>query len=560
MNFFWARLTRPVSFLILAAFGHVSSISRVIPVSLHTGDLFVLFLGCIDEVLVDYADIKLAEADPDRGIPTSPPDTMTPYTKLLHVAWLLAYLCSLGSAIQIFVGTSTLGGARDTCEDIQEFSCINDTCDPYAGTDHNGRCRNGGNRDGTCPAATLCNEPGKDQCIENTISADGLHRMPTAKAKHFYCAAVTEFDKPAVMYEKQDCTGKACFIPGNGQYVPWSRGAQANCIVINPTVPANVPPCLAAGQNGLYPPQGGFPSDKTESVGGDYGLPAAFDNSLVCRPKYETFPPPISRDGYDPLAGDIKDQYISGITSTGGLDVSELDTRSWRGRIQPRVDGIVRTQALRDAYPYRATFLAVTNQVWWLMAANGGLLSWTASFTGDQATELGLNVDHVVELNQIVQFISQSWSQDLGIGQNAWITVQDFIRAAGRAARPAPDGDTSCAIFDEFAQYIGGLGNLRGVASRINTLKGLAFAAVLPDANVPNWRGGGILDGIEARAVATYLQQTSDQARIAAAAIGGAMDVIAGSTAQQAFANAFTKWVVGQWANAYFQMDGAAGP
>ncbi|KAI4232128.1 MAG: hypothetical protein LQ352_008355 [Teloschistes flavicans] len=261
--------------------------------------------------------------------------------------------------------------------------------------------------------------------------------MPTVgTAKHFYCVNVLEFDQPAVIYEKADCTGKSCFIPGAGNYVTWSRGAQANCIEIDPQLPVNVSPCLSAGQNGLYPPNGGFPSGVPEPVGGDYGLPAAYANSQTCSPVPDNvWPGPIPRDPYTPPAGDINQQYQSGITDTPGLDHDLLDKRSplrpklW-ARVQPIIP-ITTTGPLRNV-----------QQVWWYIGAGGVLQSIKIQYNEDDMRRLALNIDHVVELNMIINFLSQAYDASTGITQNQWTTVQDFIKNAGRRNPPAPNGDT----------------------------------------------------------------------------------------------------------------------
>ncbi|KAL8819992.1 MAG: hypothetical protein Q9223_001697 [Gallowayella weberi] len=82
----------------------------------------------------------------------------------------------------------------------------------------------------------------------------------------------------------------------------------------------------------------------------------------------------------------------------------------------------------------------------------------------------------------------------------------------------------------------------------------------LKAASIPNWIRDRILTVEEARAVSEYFMQTSQQAQLAATSIGAALDVIAGSTQQQAFAKAFSKWVIEQLTNAYFQLCAAAGP
>ncbi|KAL8883079.1 MAG: hypothetical protein Q9198_000002 [Flavoplaca austrocitrina] len=383
---------------------------------------------------------------------------------------LLAYFCGNTLATQIFAGTSTLKGSKDTCQDTQEFSCVNDTCDPRTGFAYNARCRNGDNPDGTCDPGTLCNSSKAGRCIENTISSKGFHHTPTraeGSEKHFYCVNVLEYDKPAVIYEKADCTGKSCFIPGEGHWRTWANGAQANCIDIDPGTPVSVPPCLAPGQGGKWPPTGGFPSDLALPVGGNNGLADSFADSHTCEvPPDDVWPALIETDSYKPPTGDVNQQYQSGITDNGDLDVGQLDTRALRAHLWARVEPI---QAI--------------------------------------TTTAGLR-----------------------------------------------------NVYDQFAQHVGGLSNLRGVAARINTLKNRILLSLLPAARIPNWVGDNILTAQEARGLSEFFLNTSNQAQLSAASIGAALDVIAGSSATEAFSKAFVKWVVGQWSSAYYQMHVAAGP
>ena len=200
--------------------------------------------------------------------------------KALHLLLLSIYNISIVSGIQIYAGTSKLGGQRDTCVDIREFSCINNVCEPFAGSDHTRRGRNGDNPRGTCQPSEPCTEPTRGHCLENTISASGLHGMPSNK--HFYCVSVLNFDKPAILWETNDCTGKKYFVPGAVEFGTWAKGAQANCVEIDPVSRVNAKPCLCPGQTEVFPPNGGSPSDVPELVGETYGLPASFDNSHTC--------------------------------------------------------------------------------------------------------------------------------------------------------------------------------------------------------------------------------------------------------------------------------------
>ena len=255
---------------------------------------------------------------------------------------LCIYLFPLASAIQIFAGTTALGGINSQCGNIQEFSCIHDICDPYAGVAHNGRCRNGDDSSGTCQPNAACSVPTPGHCLENTISAAGIHSMPSNK--HFYCVSVTEFDKATVIWANSDCTGRSCFIPGNGDYNTWALGVQGNCIDVGVEVPTNTTPCLSPGQTGLFPPNGGFPSSIPEPVGGEYGLPVAFLNSHSCdQLSASVEPAAIPQNTTGPKAGDFTDWWHSNVTITDG-DTSELDTRELVDRQGKQPS----TKALRD--------------------------------------------------------------------------------------------------------------------------------------------------------------------------------------------------------------------
>lgn len=81
-------------------------------------------------------------------------------------------------------------------------------------------------------------------------------------------------------------------------------------------------------------------------------------------------------------------------------------------------------------------------QVWWYIGAGGVLQSIKIQYNEDDMRRLALNIDHVVELNMIINFLSQAYDASTGITQNQWTTVQDFIKNAGRRNPPAPNGDT----------------------------------------------------------------------------------------------------------------------
>lgn len=253
-------------------------------------------------------------------------------------------------AVQISVGTSTLSGANDQCSDIQEFSCINDICDQQAGigASSGGKCRNGDAAWLACTAGQFCAKPTAGHCLENTISEGGTHAMPDKSRgtpKHFHCASVTNLDVPVILWENNDCTGKSCFIPGAGQFATWSRGAQGNCVEIDPVTPVNTIACVSAGQKSSFPPNGGFPSGVPEIVGGDYGLPAGWENSNECSALTGSAAP-ASIPVNNPWPPEIDDslRYQSGVTNADGFDLSNLYRRN--GILVKRKNPI--TQSLRD--------------------------------------------------------------------------------------------------------------------------------------------------------------------------------------------------------------------
>lgn len=268
----------------------------------------------------------------------------------LYFLLLTLVLITSTSAVQISAGTSTLSGTNDQCSDIQEFSCVNDICDQQAGLGSSigGNCRNGGASSTACTAGQFCGKPTAGHCLENTITESGLHAMPNKSKgtpKHFYCVSVSNLDKPVVLWENNDCTGKNCFIPSAGQFATWSRGAQGNCVEIDPVTPVNTTACIAAGQKSTFPPNGGFPSSVPQAVGGDYGLPAAWDNSNECNALLgSSTPASIPTNDTLPPAIDASERYQSNITDNQGFGLSNLYRRD--GILVKRANPV--TQALRD--------------------------------------------------------------------------------------------------------------------------------------------------------------------------------------------------------------------
>ncbi|KAL9633480.1 MAG: hypothetical protein Q9164_004679, partial [Protoblastenia rupestris] len=253
--------------------------------------------------------------------------------------------------------------------------------------------------------------------------------------KHFYCVSVLNFDKPAILWEKSDCTGKKCFVPGAGEFGTWVKGAQANCVEIDPVSPVNANPCRSPGQTEVFPPNGGFPSDVPEPVGGTYGLPASFDNSHTC----------------DVLTGDLLPQPI------------------------------------------------------------------------ERAVGTRLNIDHVVELDMIVSYFTSAFTAAQGCTENQWNLVKDFIESQGLRAVSG----LTCAAYFQFAQLVGGLGNLRGIDNR-------SYAR-----GTPNWRR--TWTRLEARATLNYFLQIGPQVGDTAFYIGRFLDGV-GGVAESALAVAFARW------------------
>ena len=150
--------------------------------------------------------------------------------------------------------------------------------------------------------------------------------------KHFYCVNIIDFDKPIVVWEKNDCSGKSCYIPGNGYWQAWASSEQANCVEIDPVTPINTTACLSPGQDGFFPPQGGFPSYLNLPVGGDFSLPAAYENSHTCDNLPDSAVPPQDSTVNDTAPhGDLSQAYESGLDISldqSGADPSQFDRRS----------------------------------------------------------------------------------------------------------------------------------------------------------------------------------------------------------------------------------------
>ena len=238
---------------------------------------------------------------------------------------LLSFLSSIVSSVSIQSGTSDLKGASDTCTNRQEFSCLNNQCDPSSSAPG-----------GSCAAG------GSIKCLDSIVTAHGNHAMPDGSKgqgtdKHFTCVSVTSFDTPVVIWETTDCTGKSCFIPGEGSYATWSLGAQANCVEIAPGPPVNTTPCLSPGETGIRPPNGGFFNTRQVAVGGDYGLPADFTNSLVCQTNLVDVNTIAGVSIIPPPSLDVSQAYIAPDADSND---GEVDKRTFTssGRINRRTD------------------------------------------------------------------------------------------------------------------------------------------------------------------------------------------------------------------------------
>ena len=258
---------------------------------------------------------------------------MPTYSVISRALLLSLPLAPTISGVLISAGTSTLSGTNDQCSDIQEFSCVNDICDEQVGTGSTsgGNCRNGDAPLTPCTAGSFCGKPTAGHRLENIISETDLHAMPNKSQgtpKHFYCVSVTTLDKPLVLWENNDCTGQRCFVPSAGQFATWSRGAQGNCVEIDPETPMNTTACIAAGQTSTFPPNGGFPSSVPEPVGGDYGLPAAWDNSDECNALVgSSSPPSIPTNNTLPPEVEASERYQSNITANQGFSLDNLYKR-----------------------------------------------------------------------------------------------------------------------------------------------------------------------------------------------------------------------------------------
>ena len=271
------------------------------------------------------------------------------------ILFLLTRRFCLTLAVQISVGTTKLDSAEARCSNIQEFSCVSDKCDPAVGqpsytssglfdvpvVSEKGDCRNGDRPNHFCGPGELCNDPTAGHCLENTISASGQHHMPSKDVgtpKHFLCLTVNKMDTPVIVWENADCSGLKCFIPGDGYWNTWKTGDQGNCVDIGVNQPIDAPPCLSAGQDGVWPSGGGFPRDVTTKVGGNFGRAASFENTMMCDsvPK-ERQPQALARSDVNPPSGHYAtDAWNPNINIPSDEQPPDLDTRSFRFKRQKK--------------------------------------------------------------------------------------------------------------------------------------------------------------------------------------------------------------------------------
>ena len=205
----------------------------------------------------------------------------------MYLTLVLYILPQLVHSVFIQTGTSTLHGVADSCTNRQEFECMNNVCDPVV-------------KELDVAGATCNFNHGGQRCLESTVAATGTHAMPdNAKdqgtSKHFYCLLVSSYNVPVVVFETSDCTGRSCFIPGDGSYSLWDLGAQGNCLIIAPQTEIWTGPCLSPGEKGVTPFSGGFVAGVEMPIGGNAGLPASYNNTETCvsAPATVTDPPII---------------------------------------------------------------------------------------------------------------------------------------------------------------------------------------------------------------------------------------------------------------------------
>ena len=262
---------------------------------------------------------------------------MSRFSATLLLTLSVCILASSVAAVQIYVGTTTLSKESDTCGDTQEFACIYDICDPAAGSQTGGRCRNGDASGTTCAPNDYCGFPTVGHCLENTISADGRHSMPAnarnqGTDKHFHCLNVLNLDKPVIVWENYDCTGQSCFIPQSGYLNTWSIGAQANCVEINSENPINTVPCLVPGLASNAPFSGSYEQGHNVPSGGDYGFPQDFTQSTTCdHLPADTQGDPTSHLT-DPPVGDFSSAYI--LNDDTNYDGGIIDRRDRSSRVK----------------------------------------------------------------------------------------------------------------------------------------------------------------------------------------------------------------------------------
>ena len=91
---------------------------------------------------------------------------------------------------------------------------------------------------------------------------------------------------------------------------------------------------------------------------------------------------------------------------------------------------LIRNLLLRPrlAFDYKKAF-ASAQQSWWYISMQGELESWNGVIDPSVST---MNVDHVIELDMIVTYFTESFTAGDGFSENQWNLVRDFISSQGQ--------------------------------------------------------------------------------------------------------------------------------
>ncbi|KAI9681211.1 MAG: hypothetical protein M1817_002493 [Caeruleum heppii] len=477
---------------------------------------------------------------------------------------LIKPLLLLGLAANCVVSTQVWGGNHDleydsNCGVTQEFSSVNDICDPCAGAATNGRCRNGDNSGGTCPALTNCGQPTVGHAIENTICAPGRHIM--APGKRFRCVRATNYTVPAIVYENRDCTGKACFIPGNGAF---DVRFVAHCVDINPAAEVNAVPCEGEkGESTGGEAGGGFPFGIPVLVGGPVGLPPAppppppqpSKEELEEKKKKEDEEKCKRLDDFNTDVARVADTVTlaapGSIVDDGPDDWDEktdeggrFPKRRRRLETRDRADPNGLGKSLRNAYKYAPSYRNPdenTEISWYYMDDTNPVLIKKIGDKPEPQDKFG--VDHVVELDTIIRFAIDDARKPGSVAKEQWDLLKEFL------ARPH-----SCQSFKDFAQVCGAPPATRGVWGRLDSLKNLVFTQYLTGSGGPvltKWTQRETFGTLE------YLKAVEAQALVSAQRIGAALDVVAGTSTGDGgpITNDFTTLIRNQWADGKRQLE-----